>query len=168
MTRIFLSLLICGIIFGGCSNSSEKNEPLNNLPESSDRVAVDTSAMQAPASADPGTSAPVSITTTQNNQPVNASATGMNPAHREPGHRCDIAVGAPLNSPPGNPQNPGAAPPVMSMPQQGQTNTGNSSPTTPVNVNPAGSQTNTTSGMNPPHGQPGHDCSVAVGAPLKK
>lgn len=26
--------------------------------------------------------------------------------------------------------------------------------------------TQTASGMNPPHGQPGHDCAVAVGAPL--
>jgi len=25
---------------------------------------------------------------------------GMNPPHGEPGHRCDIAVGAPLNSKP--------------------------------------------------------------------
>lgn len=30
-------------------------------------------------------------------QPV---AAGMNPAHGQPGHRCDIAVGAPLNSKP--------------------------------------------------------------------
>ncbi|MBK6446410.1 MAG: hypothetical protein IPF81_14275 [Bacteroidetes bacterium] len=29
------------------------------------------------------------------------TATGMNPAHGQPGHRCDIAVGAPLSSPPG-------------------------------------------------------------------
>jgi hypothetical protein len=173
MTRIFITLLICGIIFGGCSSSSEKNEPVNSVPQSSDQVAVDTSSMQTPDSVATGSLAPVSMNPTQNNQPVNASATGMNPAHGEPGHRCDIAVGAPLNSPPGNPQNPGTPPSVMTMPQQGsmpsgQTNVGNSSPTTPVNVNPAGSQTTTAPGMNPPHGQPGHDCSVAVGAPLKK
>ena len=29
-------------------------------------------------------------------------------------------------------------------------------------------QTQTAPGMNPPHGQPGHRCDVAVGAPLPK
>jgi hypothetical protein len=29
-----------------------------------------------------------------------AVAPGMNPAHGQPGHRCEIAVGAPLNSKP--------------------------------------------------------------------
>jgi len=31
---------------------------------------------------------------------VNSSSTALNPKHGEPGHRCDIAVGAPLNSKP--------------------------------------------------------------------
>jgi len=192
MTRIFLSLLICGIIFAGCSSSSEKNEPVNTVPQPQDQAAVENSTtqapaltapeiIQAPASAGPGTSAPVTMSAPQNNPAVSSTAAGMNPAHGEPGHRCDIAVGAPLNSPPGNPQNPAAPPSVMTMPQQGsmpppqqgsmpppQTNMGNSSPTTPINVNPAGSQTTTAPGMNPPHGQPGHDCAIAVGAPLKK
>jgi len=34
------------------------------------------------------------------NDAVTAVAPGMNPAHGQPGHRCDIAVGAPLNSKP--------------------------------------------------------------------
>lgn len=29
-------------------------------------------------------------------------------------------------------------------------------------------QVATPPGMNPPHGAPGHDCAIAVGAPLKK
>jgi hypothetical protein len=29
-----------------------------------------------------------------------ATAPGMNPAHGQPGHRCDIPVGQPLNSQP--------------------------------------------------------------------
>ncbi|MEL4309079.1 hypothetical protein [Joostella sp. CR20] len=29
----------------------------------------------------------------------NTSGNGLNPAHGQPGHRCDIAVGAPLNAP---------------------------------------------------------------------
>ena len=38
-----------------------------------------------------------------NAQAQPAVAAGMNPAHGQPGHRCDIAVGAPLNSAPAKP-----------------------------------------------------------------
>ena len=87
---------------------------------------------------------------------------GPNPAHGQPGHRCDISVGAPLNSPVGNaakpqvqtvPSTPSVAlPSVLSVP---------SAVTTPVSTDPNAK-------LNPAHGQPGHDCAIAVGAPLKK
>ncbi len=86
--------------------------------------------------------------------------TAPNPAHGQPNHRCDIAVGAPLNSAPTNATAP-------------TTTITNSSPTpvqtitTPAVTTPAANVV-TAPGMNPPHGQPGHDCSIAVGAPLKK
>ena len=35
-----------------------------------------------------------------NSNTVLSSNAGLNPAHGQPGHRCDIAVGAPLNSKP--------------------------------------------------------------------
>ncbi len=72
------------------------------------------------------------------------TAPGMNPPHGQPGHRCDIYVGAPLNSKP-NPQATAAQQPVVTQ-----------QPVTPV----------TAPGMNPPHGQPNHRCDIAVGAPL--
>ena len=34
--------------------------------------------------------------------------------------------------------------------------------------NPDAANQPTAAGMNPPHGQPGHDCAIPVGAPLKK
>jgi hypothetical protein len=90
----------------------------------------------------------------------------MNPAHGQPGHRCDIAVGAPLNSPPGKT----AAQPALSNPNPNQQ---------AVKITPAGSgapallkppvasaPVATAPGMNPPHGQPGHRCDISVGAPL--
>jgi hypothetical protein len=40
--------------------------------------------------------------------------------------------------------------------------------TTPAILNPNATETVTAPGMNPPHGQAGHDCAVAVGAPLPK
>ena len=72
---------------------------------------------------------------------VNTSGKKLNPKHGEPGHRCDIAIGAPLDS----------------------------KPTQVVTTQPAVKQTvaiKTGKGLNPPHGQPNHRCDIAVGAPL--
>ncbi|MFD2245018.1 hypothetical protein [Pontibacter ruber] len=73
-----------------------------------------------------------------------AGNVALNPAHGQPGHRCDIEVGAPLNLPARPNLNP------------------------PTTVAPSTSQPQVAPGTNPPHGYPGHDCSVAVGAPLNK
>ncbi|MFC6266959.1 hypothetical protein [Frigoriflavimonas asaccharolytica] len=78
-------------------------------------------------------------------------APGMNPAHGEPGHRCDISVGAPLNSPVAT---PAAAPQVM--PQ-----TVNPTPQSAPVANPMNLA------VNPAHGEAGHSCAIAVGAPFK-
>lgn len=82
------------------------------------------------------------------------TAPGMNPPHGQPNHRCDIAVGAPLNSPKGQ------APATQTV----------TKPSTVEKVNPQSGQpqpvVQTAPGMNPPHGQPGHRCEIAVGAPL--
>lgn len=72
---------------------------------------------------------------------VNTSGKKLNPKHGEPGHRCDIAIGAPLDS----------------------------KPTQIVTTQPAVKQTvaiKTGKGLNPPHGQPNHRCDIAIGAPL--
>ncbi|TRX03652.1 hypothetical protein [Flavobacterium gawalongense] len=79
-------------------------------------------------------------------------AKGMNPAHGQPGHRCDIPVGAPLNSPIATAKNTPVIQPVS-------TNPVTSAPTV---------TTPTPEGMNPPHGQTNHRCDIAVGAPLPK
>lgn len=110
----------------------------------------------------PGTTTPVNMTrqqmqtiAPQNNvvmTPVQTqaqpTAPGMNPPHGQPGHRCDIAVGAPLNS----------------KPAAVQTQTVNAQPQ--VTMKEVPTTTKTAPGMNPPHGEPGHRCDIAVGAPL--
>ena len=114
--------------------------------------------------------------TTQNTQTVTQTQVvtkpGMNPPHGQPGHKCEIPVGAPLNS-------------VVTKPKAGATitqqptfttttTTTTNAPTstvasTPAILNPNSGETAATApGMNPPHGQAGHDCAVAVGAPLPK
>lgn len=89
-----------------------------------------------------------------------AVAKGMNPAHGQPNHRCDIAVGAPLNSP----VVPAKSNPATPQTVQQQNNT---VPATIATPNPAVT-TPTPEGMNPPHGQDKHRCDIAVGAPLPK
>lgn len=74
----------------------------------------------------------------------------LNPAHGQPGHRCDIPVGAPLD---------GSAPTSTQVKPQAPTNN-----ISPVRVNNYG--TTATPKKNPPHGQPGHDCTIPVGADL--
>lgn len=99
-------------------------------------------------------------------------APGMNPAHGQPGHRCDIKVGEPLNSPASKAvaSTPTGTSGTVSMPINVSASEANqknpSGSATPAILNPTA--TTTAPGMNPPHGQPGHVCSVAVGAPLPK
>ncbi|MBF4492149.1 hypothetical protein IR010_06310 [Flavobacterium sp. MR2016-29] len=103
-------------------------------------------------------------TTTTVAQPVKVGK-GMNPSHGQPGHRCDIPVGAPLNSP--------VAKPVAAIPTQGGSTSQTFTVTPPAgNAVPALLSTEepvaTADGMNPAHGKPGHRCDIAVGAPLPK
>jgi hypothetical protein len=108
------------------------------------------------------------------NAPAGSAASGkLNPPHGEPGHRCEIPVGAPLDSPPtGNDANKIST-------NINNTPTGNTTtptftmqaPTTPAPATTGSGQpakTLTAPGMNPPHGEPGHDCAIPVGQPLKK
>ncbi len=120
-------------------------------------------------------SQPTPVSQPVTTQPVTTAAKtitakGMNPPHGEPGHRCDISVGAPLNSAPTNAAKPAAANgsaniTPMTAPTQNSAIVPalqNTSITTPA----AKTTTAFTGKINPAHGQPGHDCKVAVGQPL--
>ena len=116
-------------------------------------------------------SAPQPVANAAAPAPTTITQKGMNPAHGQPGHRCDISVGAPLNSAPtaAKPATTNAAANItpMATPTQ-NTNTPvvpalqNTSITAPASK-PAAAFTGK---VNPAHGQPGHDCKVAVGQPL--
>ena len=105
-----------------------------------------------PTTAAPATTQPVATATAVKT----TGSSAPNPAHGQPGHRCDIAVGAPLNSPAGNTAQPGVQQTVTAPPSV-------AAPSTPTAIS-----TDPNVKLNPAHGQPGHDCSIAVGAPLKK
>lgn len=76
---------------------------------------------------------------------------GMNPPHGKAGHRCDIPVGQPLNSKPA----------AISQPAQAQAIAQN----IPAS-HPAPAPTGPKPSVNPPHGEPWHNCAVKVGEVL--
>lgn len=86
---------------------------------------------------------------------------GMNPPHGQPNHRCDIPVGAPLNSKPAAVATPAPSSGEISKNITVQ-------PPVPALLSTSSANVVTPEGMNPPHGQAGHRCDIAVGAPLPK
>lgn len=89
---------------------------------------------------------------------ANLSASGLNPQHGQPGHRCDIAVGAPLSTPLAVKKDTAKALPAGNSPLKAD-----SLQTTLVT-----DSNGHTVRLNPPHGQPGHDCRIPVGKPLEQ
>jgi len=118
------------------------------------------------------TAQPIIGETAQNPMPAqNNSDVQKNPPHGQPNHRCDIPVGAPLNSPPANKQpttgNPAVntTPPTASSPNPPTMgNTIQKNPSQTTNTVPANSGTKPR--LNPAHGQPFHRCDIKVGDPL--
>ena len=88
----------------------------------------------------------------------------LNPPHGQPYHRCDIAVGAPIDSP-APVQN---AAPQVAQPQSAPNAGFNTNPISPSLAPPVSSTADIgpKPALNPPHGQPHHRCDLQVGAPL--
>ena len=149
--RNILPLAICALLFAACSNN-KPTQDLSIVPPAKSTAATDTMSALTNAAdknvvingSNDQQPAPVQLNEPAANAAV-TNTTGLNPAHGAPGHRCDIAVGAPLNSAPSISKTTSAtAVPAPAM-------------------NPA---SNSTAKLNPPHGQPGHDCAKPVGQPL--
>lgn len=133
-------LAIAAMSWTGCN--SEASETTGPIPPSNNTNTVS-------PNTPPNQQAPSQVAVPPQQVPSPAAAAGLNPPHGQPGHRCDIEVGKPLDSKPIQATIPGN--------QQQQTTIAS-----PQKANPA-----TGPGLNPPHGQPGHRCDLAVGAPLK-
>ncbi|MBA2500002.1 MAG: hypothetical protein H0V30_09775 [Chitinophagaceae bacterium] len=138
----------CAVAVGAPLNKAGTSQPVSPNPISSPSISL------------PGT---ISQLSAPNTTPNTKSSDGkLNPAHGQPGHRCDIAVGQPLNAP---------AKATTSAPISTSTPV-STTPTSPFPVQPAEEQPASpfpaTAKLNPAHGQPGHDCKIAVGQPLKQ
>lgn len=145
MKYLFATYL--GLIFlVSCENKSDNNEQLAAPSVSSTTIPI------------------VPVSTDTSGILNNNAGVALNPQHGEPGHRCDIAVGAPLNTPA-----------ISSSIQPMATPTATPSLTTTIapTITPANETKKATPNpntaavtLNPKHGEPGHRCDIAVGAPL--
>lgn len=178
MCKNILSVLfITALLFTSCKKEETAEESTTEVT-ATDTTAITTDSLtnsNAASAQQTGTNAnsvmygqPTAVSTTA--PPPQQVAKGMNPAHGQPGHRCDIEVGMPLNSPPGKPKTGQTTPQAVTQ----------STTVTPAMLNSNGVVTPaatpaavtapvvTAPGMNPPHGQEGHVCAVGVGEPLPK
>jgi cytoskeletal protein RodZ len=145
-TNYILSVLLVFLLFiCSCKKELEPQES-SAVTIPSDSASTSTNSV---SSALTNNSTP-NASSTQQNSSLNAVV--MNPPHGQAGHRCDIAVGAPLNSTP----NKSTTTPASSV----------SNVAMPTIVKSNAPAVVTKPGMNPPHGQTGHRCDIAVGAPL--
>jgi hypothetical protein len=149
MKKIFIPACIFIITLSACGGQPPKSEVDNGSTGQSVNFPppANTNSLQNTSADSNRISTAIPPSTTQQSNTSNAK--GLNPEHGQPGHRCDIAVGAPLSSP------------VQQLPQA--TTVPQSLPPLPQ---PAGNA-NGTVRLNPAHGEPGHDCAVQVGQPLK-
>ena len=164
MNTRFITMSILGLALIACQNTPQE------IPVAEDALAnTELAEAQRDKSKEGNPFEQMNNNTTQATLPSTPTGVTLNPPHGQPGHRCDIPVGAPLPND-GNvvaqaqsqahPVSQGDAMPVVSggMPQQivqvQQPQTQQSY------VGPKGEK------LNPPHGQPGHRCDIPVGAPL--
>ncbi len=147
------------------ANEGSDLPPLSSIPESTPPISATIPAPTSLNTAGPlaTSSAPLASASTSSNTatktPVKtaASTARLNPAHGQPGHDCSVAVGAPLKKTAASVSAPAKAT-LASVPVE----------TTPTAAPAVASAPNFNANakINPAHGQPGHDCAVAVGAPL--
>ncbi len=163
-SRIILISMFAFFTIVSCSpakNDSGQTPKAPVLPQT--QVQDNATETQAPAAATP------EAANLPSSEEKSAQVT-INPPHGEPFHRCDIPVGAPLNSPPANTPRPT----ISNSPAATAPNIANN-PTAPtienarrLNSSQSGSTASTQNSgkLNPPHGQPGHRCEIPVGSPL--
>ena len=117
------------------------------LPAAASAPVLNTKPVSTPVINPP---APATTVVQPQPQPAATVASGINPAHGQPGHRCDIPVGESLSKAPAPKATTTTSSPVIT-------------PNKPLVEAP---DTMFAKGLNPAHGKPGHRCDIAVGQPL--
>ena len=153
----FFGVLLIALVVTSCQNSAsgkaERVETGTNNLTTVPAPVVDTGKPGTTVNS-PVVPIPAPVNAVNNAAGNNKAAVALNPEHGAPGHRCDIAVGAPLTAAAVNGAVPGAKNNVL--------------PTMQVTPNQAPAPAAKKGvRLNPAHGEPGHDCSIQVGQPLK-
>ena len=155
MKRVTLMIFAAAALAVSCKNT-KNTEAQKSVTETA--TAPETKSQENVATQ---TSAPENTTVASNTA---SDKPALNPPHGQPYHRCDIAVGAPIDSP-APVQN---AAPQVTQPQSAPNAGFNTNPISPSLAPPVTSTADIgpKPALNPPHGQPHHRCDLQVGAPL--
>ena len=170
---ISIRLMTLSLLFALVSCNNVNKEPVRT------QTPVSTFGQEQPGTANPQPfQSPVNNAEVETNTAQNNDEVMLNPPHGQPFHRCDIPVGAPLNSQPAGTNQQSANNQTTTVAPQPATPAPNlaNNPFAPTIENASrfnSSQvrnTQTATGskprLNPPHGQPFHRCDIAVGSPL--
>lgn len=164
MYKKYLFITIIPLVLIACNQNEEMKMQEGTVETSAQEIDFfsDSSQVLLPNNAPATPSSDINIQPMSAPTPaLNNSNVKLNPEHGQPGHRCDIPVGAPLNSPPAS---------TPAVPVQSNSGPVTLQPTkAPMPVQTAPAPAISQSGnvkLNPEHGQPGHRCEIPVGAPL--
>ena len=95
---LFLASLL---VFTSCGYKAAEETAAGTQPPTTPAAGQSVTSSDSPVQqvSDVNPITPVQTATTSTGLPATAttSTAGLNPAHGQPGHRCDLAVGAPLN-----------------------------------------------------------------------
>lgn len=166
MKRIIFAAILTVTVLNACQNPEEENTATTpdtaSAPAASNPI-PDSQNLVSPTPTQPIVPPPPPTPVLENTPPpvpIAGASPKVNPAHGLPGHRCDLQVGAPL------PQ-AGSVSATQVVPAAPS---GQAGPTVQSIVAPpppnTGSPISGSKKVNPAHGQPGHRCDIAVGAPL--
>lgn len=151
MKNLFLGIIVLGLVSVSCKKDEKATYVKDDAATQQTPVANNTSKTSLMDQA--------GIATNPNQNLTQVTPPGMNPPHGQPGHRCDIPEGKPLNSAPTNATqniNVSQNQPIQIDPKAGKV----------ITTTSQAAPTKTAPGMNPPHGEPGHRCDISVGQPL--
>lgn len=155
MKNTFLGVIAISLLAVSCNKDEKATYLKEDAGVQQPNVAVNTTSKTALMEQ-------AGVQSNPNPAPISSNVPGIkNPPHGQPGHRCDIPVGQPLNVSPTA---------IQTAPGQNPNNAikldANSMSAGKIQIDKTGQPAKTAPGMNPPHGQPGHRCDIAVGQPL--
>lgn len=170
MKKITLVIGVAAFTLFSCGNDEATSDTTNELaaPSSTDVSSVNNAEISTEGSGEPnlsdlanGTASLPAETKTETTAPSSVNNVRLNPPHGEPGHVCEIPVGQPLTQGGGS-----ATPTISKQPAAQAAPQVQVAPPTAAPAVPTNSSGSNSTRLNPPHGEPGHVCEVAVGAPL--